>query len=44
MNVCRLFADDVKIYRPIVYPEIDFGLLQKDLDMGWKAANFAYEL
>jgi len=32
VNVCRLFADDVKIYRPIVYPEIDFGLLQKDLD------------
>jgi len=32
VNVCRLFADDVKICRPIVYPEIDFGLLQKDLD------------
>ena len=32
LNVCRLFADDVKIYRPIVHPEVDFGLLHKDLD------------
>ena len=34
---CKIFAEDVKIYRPIRYPVIDFLTLQDDLDSlsGW---------
>lgn len=31
-SACKLFADDLKIYRPLHDPAVDFYSLQKDLD------------
>ena len=31
-STCRLYADDVKLYRPLADPAVDFSLFQKDLN------------
>lgn len=31
-DICKLFANDIKISRPLMHREIDFNILQKDFD------------